>query len=79
MTSHTVHIDIDVAIDGNQITEHGGAGVSQPEPVLDWLGLIGALDQLVGVLSSVEGPVPGYGVATGLVGGQAGAGREGDQ
>ena len=79
MTSHTVHIDIIVRIDGNQITEHGGVGVSQPEPVLGWLGLIGALDRLVSDPSSVEGPVPGYAVATGLVGGQAGAGRGGDQ
>lgn len=73
-----MHIDIDVRIDHYQITGYGGTGVSQPEPVLGWLRLIGALDRLVGKPSSVEGPIPGYAVATGSAGGQAGAGRGSD-
>jgi hypothetical protein len=72
-------IDIDVRIDGDQITGHAGVGVREPEPVLGWLGLIGALDRLVGDPSSVEGLVPGYAAAMGSAGGQAGAGRGGDQ
>ena len=53
--------------------------MSEPEPVLGWLGLIGALDRLVGNPSSVLGLVPGYAAAMGSAGGQAGAGRWGDQ
>jgi len=79
VTCHTVHIDIDVRIDGDQITEHAGDGVSQPSPFLGWLGLIGALDRLVGDPSSAEGPVRGSATAMGSAGRQAGAGRAGDQ
>ena len=53
--------------------------MSEPEPVLGWLGLIGALDRLVGNPSSVEGLVPGYAAAMGSAGGQADAGRWGNQ
>jgi hypothetical protein len=53
--------------------------VSEPEPVLGWLGPRGELDRLVGNPSSAEGLVPGYAAAMGSAGGQAGAGRWGDQ
>ena len=59
VTSHTVHIDIDVRIDGDQITGHAGDGLSRPRPFLGWLGLIGALDRLLTEPGSAEGPVPG--------------------
>ena len=79
VTSHTMHIDIDVCIDGDQITGHAGDGVSRPKPFLGWLGLIGALDRLVGDSGSAEGSVPGSAAAVGSAGGQAGAGRGGNQ
>ena len=75
MTSHAVHIDIDVRIDGDQITGHAGVGRSQPEPFLGRLGFVGALDRPVGDPSSTEGPVPGSAAAMGSAGRQAGAGR----
>ena len=76
MTSHAVHSDIDVRIDGDQITGYAGVGPSQPsqpEPFPGWLGFVGALDRPMG--SSTEGPVPGSAAAMDSVGGQAGAGR----
>ena len=75
MTSHAVYIDIDVRIDGDQITGHVGVGLSQPEPFLGWLGFVGALDRPVGDPSSTEGPVPGSAAAMGSAGRQTGAGR----
>ncbi len=53
--------------------------MSEPEPVLGWLGLIGTLDRLVGNPSSVEGLAPGYAAAMGSAGEQVGAGRWGDE
>ena len=73
MTTHAVHIDIDVRIDGDQITGHARVGLSQPEPFLGWLGFVGALDRPMG--SSTEGPVPGSAAAMGSAGRQASAGR----
>ena len=64
MTSQIVHIDIDVRVDGDQITGHAGDGVSQARPFLGWLGLIGALDRLMGDSVSARAPVPS--VLTGL-------------
>jgi hypothetical protein len=68
-----------VRIDGDHFTGHAGVGVSEPEPLLGSLGLIGAHDRLVGDPSSVEGLVPGYAAAMGSADGQAGAGRGGSQ
>ena len=79
VTSHTVHIDIDVRIDGDQIAGHAGDGVSQPRPFLGWLGLIGALDRLMGDLRPAGMPVPGSTAAMSSAGGQADAGHGGDQ
>ena len=78
MTSHAVHSDIDVRIDGDQITGYAGVGPSQPsqpEPFPGWLGFVGALDRPMGDAISTEGPVPGSAAAMDSVGGQAGAGR----
>jgi hypothetical protein len=75
VTSHTVHIDIDVRIDGDQIIGHARVGLSQPEPFLGWLGFIGAPDRPVGDPNSTEGPVPGSAAAMGSAGRQTGTGR----
>lgn len=56
MTSYTVHIDLDVRMDGDQIAGHAGDGVGQPTPFLGWLGLIGALDRLLGRPGSAGEP-----------------------
>jgi hypothetical protein len=76
MTDHTVHIDIDVCVDGDQIIGHAGDGLSQPKPFLGWLGLLGALDRLLAEPGSAKGPVPGSGAAMFPAGSQAAAGRE---
>jgi hypothetical protein len=64
MTSQIVHIDIDVCVDGNQITGHAGDGASQPRPFHGWLGLISELDRLMTASVSAKAPVPS--VLTGL-------------
>ena len=79
VTFHTVHIDIDVRIDGDQIAGHAGDGVSQPRPFLGWLGLIGALDRLMSDPYPAGMPVPDPTAAMDSSGGQASAGRGGDQ
>jgi hypothetical protein len=79
VTHRTVLIDIDVRVDRDQVTGHAADGVSQPEPFLGWLGLLGALDRLVGDASSARRLVSGSATARGLAGWQAGAGRAGIQ
>lgn len=71
MTSHTVHIDLDVRMDGDQIAGQAGDGVGQPTPFSGWLGLLGVLDRLVGTpepagrpaSSLIPGPDTGAGHA----------------
>jgi hypothetical protein len=82
VTSHTVHVDLDVRIDdldvridGGQIIGHAKVGLSQPGPFLNWLGFFAALDRPVGDASSTEGPVPGSAAAMGSAGKRAGAQR----
>jgi hypothetical protein len=79
VTSQTMHIDMDVRIGGDQITEHAGDGVSHPSTSLGWLGPVWALDPLVGDPSSTEGPVPGSAVAMDSAARPASARRAGDQ
>ena len=79
MTDQTVHIDIDVRVDGDQIAGHAGDGLSQPEPFLGWLGLLGVLDRLMGEPGSAGRPVPRSAAAMGSAIGQAGARRGGDR
>lgn len=49
MSAATLHIVVDVLVDGDQILGHVGDGVTEPRPFSGWLGLIGALDGLVRV------------------------------
>ena len=47
MSPGSLHIIVDVNIDGAQIIGHTGDGVTEPMPFTGWIGLIGALDGLV--------------------------------
>ncbi|HEX5192844.1 MAG TPA: hypothetical protein VFW09_08565 [Solirubrobacteraceae bacterium] len=49
VTVRTMHIAIDVGIDGEQISGRAGDGAGPPKQFTGWLGLIGVLD---GLLSS---------------------------
>jgi hypothetical protein len=49
MSSETVRIVIDVEVDAEEISGHVGDGTADPKPFLGWLGLLGALDRLLGV------------------------------
>jgi hypothetical protein len=49
MSSETVRIVIDVQVDADEISGHVGDGAAEPQPFLGWLGLLGALDRLLGV------------------------------
>jgi len=57
VSAQTSHIALDVRIDGEQISGEAGDGVDQPTPFRGWLGLIGALDRLLGNPGpTTEGP-----------------------
>jgi hypothetical protein len=56
VSARTMHIAIDVGIDGEEISGHAGDGAGPPRSFTGWLGLIGVLD---GLLSS-----PGSGTTT---------------
>ncbi len=47
VSPETLHIVVDVHVDGDQILGQADDGVSEPKPFSGWLGLIGALDGLV--------------------------------
>jgi Cyclic nucleotide-binding domain/Major Facilitator Superfamily len=47
-TARTRHIAIDVRVDGNAISGEAGDGTDPPRPFQGWVGLIGALDRLLG-------------------------------
>jgi hypothetical protein len=47
MSAESVHIAIDVRVDGEEISGQAGDGVGQPKQFSGWLGLIGALDALL--------------------------------
>jgi hypothetical protein len=42
------HITIDVLLDGDEISGHAGDGAAEPKPFRGWLGLLTALDGLLG-------------------------------
>jgi hypothetical protein len=44
----TKHIAIDVLLDGDQISGRAGDGIDQPKAFQGWLGLLLALDGLLG-------------------------------
>jgi hypothetical protein len=48
MSVQTRHIAIDVRLDGDEISGRAGDGTDQPKPFLGWLGLLAALDGLLG-------------------------------
>ena len=52
MSAETVHIAIDVRVDGEEISGHAGDGVGRPRPFSGWLGLFGALDGLLAAPSA---------------------------
>ena len=54
MSPESVHIVVDVHVDGDQIVGCAGDGVTEPRPFSGWLGLIGALDGLVRVVAEGE-------------------------
>jgi hypothetical protein len=43
----TLHIVLDVHVDGDEIVGHTGDGATEPIPFSGWLGLIAALDGLL--------------------------------
>jgi hypothetical protein len=48
MSVHTRHIAIDVRLEGDEISGRAGDGTDQPKPFHGWLGLLAALDALLG-------------------------------
>jgi hypothetical protein len=47
MSATSVHIAIDVRVDGDEISGSATDGGGPPRPFSGWLGLIGALDALL--------------------------------
>jgi hypothetical protein len=47
LAAQTLHIELDVRIDGDEISGHAREGEGRPKPFSGWLGLIGALDGLL--------------------------------
>ena len=48
MSVQTRHIAIDVRLDGHEISGRVGDGTDQPQAFQGWLGLLAALDGLLG-------------------------------
>jgi hypothetical protein len=48
MSVHTRHIAIDVRLEGDEISGRAGDGTDQPKAFQGWLGLLAALDALLG-------------------------------
>jgi hypothetical protein len=48
MSDQTMHIAIEVRIDGDEISGRAGDGTDQPKAFQGWLGLLLALDGLLG-------------------------------
>jgi hypothetical protein len=46
--ARALHIAVDVNVAGEEIRGHVCEGVQEPKPFSGWLGLIGALDALLG-------------------------------
>jgi hypothetical protein len=47
MTARSVHIAVDVSVDGEEISGQASDGVGDPRRFSGWLGLISALDALL--------------------------------
>lgn len=52
MSAQTKHITIDVLVDGDHISGLVGDGDAPAELFIGWLGLLGALDGLLGIPSA---------------------------
>jgi len=48
MSAASVHLAIDVTVDGREISGHATDGDGRTELFTGWLGLVGALDALLG-------------------------------
>ena len=48
MSVQTRHIAIDVRLDGDEISGRAGDGTDRPKAFQGWLGLLAALDGLLG-------------------------------
>jgi hypothetical protein len=48
MSVETRHIAIDVRLDGDEISGRAGDGTARPKAFQGWLGLLSALDELIG-------------------------------
>jgi hypothetical protein len=48
VSEQTRHIAIEVRVDGDEIRGEAGDGIGRPKPFSGWLGLIAALDVLLG-------------------------------
>ena len=47
VSGETIRLVIDVRVDGDSISGHAGDGLHEDRPFSGWLGLIGALDDLL--------------------------------
>ena len=48
VSARTKHIAIDVLLDGDEISGRAGDGTDQPKAFQGWLGLLAALDGMLG-------------------------------
>jgi hypothetical protein len=55
MSIQTRHIAIEVRLDGDEISGRAGDGTGQPKQFLGWLGLLVALDGLLGTTDEERG------------------------
>ena len=60
VTSQSFHLALDVVVKDDQLRGQVGDGVRQPKPFSGWLGLIAALDGLLGTANPTDhGRLPG--------------------
>ena len=55
MSVETRHIAIDVRLEGDEISGRAGNGTDQPKAFQGWLGLLAALDGLLGTTDEEQG------------------------
>jgi hypothetical protein len=61
MTTRTLTIEIAVNVDGDQISGTARSGPGTGTPFIGWLGLMSAVDSLVGLKIDPLTSPPGYG------------------
>jgi hypothetical protein len=52
LAAQTLHIELDVRVDGDEISGHACEGEGKPRPFSGWLGLIGVFDGLLSTYGS---------------------------